>query len=216
MQQEKKHQRDLNLPDTSFARRLGRMLGGAALLGASGTALAQSITYRPFAASIPTLSGVGLVVLASLMAGAVWHFNRNGRRLPGGRLMGSALVIGAVASVASGVKLIDEAWAVQTHDIPFTNPAGATLNLQTGWNCVYNTTTVTQQIVSIDIPTQGNNGGSPNAVPGGSAVGVANAGCPGFSQSNAGFAPVCTPLPNGTVLQQDDFCWVEVPSGGNG
>ncbi len=214
MQQEKKDQPDLNAPDTAFTRRLGRMLGGAALLGASGTALAQSITYQPLATAIPSLSGVGLVLLATLMAGAVWHFNRNGKGMPGGRFMGLALVVGAVASGASGVKLMNEAWAISGADIELDQAAGGVKPLVVGLNCVVNKTNVTQQIVDIDTTIQGNNGGTTGIQAGGRVVGVANGGqvsCPdSVDVSNAGVAPDCTEAPNGTILQRNDVCSVLV------
>lgn len=218
MQQESKDQPDLNVPDTAFTRRLGRMLGGAALLGASGTALAQSITYQPLATAIPSLSGVGLVLLATLMAGAVWHFNRNGKGMPGGRFMGLALVVGAVASGASGVKLMGDAWATSLPIVQLDAPAGGTKPLQPGLNCVVNITSVTQQVVDIDTNIQSGNGGTTSIQAGDRVVGVANGGqvsCPdNVEVLNPGVAPVCSEAPNGTILQRNDVCSVQVGASG--
>lgn len=201
-----------------FLRRIGRPCGAAALLSASGAVLAQSITYQPLATAIPSLSGVGLVLLATLMAGVVWHFNRKGRGVPGGRLMGLALVVGAVASGASGVKLINEAWAQISTNIELDQAAGGTAPLIVGLNCVVNVTSVTQQIVEIDTTIQGNNGGTTSLQADDRKVGVANGGavsCPNtLNATNAGVAPVCTEAPNGTTLRQNDVCSVLVGSPG--
>lgn len=196
---------------SALIQRLGRPVGAVALLGASSAVLAQSITYQPLATAIPSLSGVGLVLLATLMAGAAWRFNRKGQGMPGGRFMGLALVVGAVASGASGVKLIEEAWALDPN-VSLDSPTGGTKPLHAGLNCVVNTTNVTQQIVDIDTTIPANNGGT-TGVGSVGAVGVANAGaCPTpFNATNAGAAPECVDSPTGTILRQNDVCSVLVP-----
>ncbi len=201
------------LPDTRSCRRsrldhaligLGVLLAGnAASAGVPGT-----ITHGPLSATaVPTMGGYALILLAVLMLLVVARLLRD-RQLKGSQFMLAALVTGAIASGASGIKLVSEAYAVPLpNPISLDNPAGGTLSLGPDLNCVTNSTGIAQQILDIQLGGLiANNGGGP--VNGGMMNGGSYE-CPDGSIENAGTMPVpeCSDAPP-TVLQPDDTCAV--------
>jgi hypothetical protein len=151
-----------------------------------------TVTYGPLSAPIPTLSGYSLIFLAMLMIAAVSFMRRNGRFV-GGKFLGIALAVGALASITSGFKIVSDAYAPpQKITVELGNPSGGTEDLFYGTNCVKNITSMAQQITKISI-----NGGT-----------IDNAGS---CSTNSGAAPFCydTP-PNNTILNTDDICEITV------
>ncbi len=188
------------------------LLGLAALVAgnAASAGVPGSITYGPLSATaVPTLGGFALILLAVLMLLVVARLLRD-RQLNGTQFMLAALVTGAIASGASGIKLVSEAYADWVPNaIALDNPAGGTLALGPDLNCVTNSTGVAQQILDIQLAGLiANNGGAP--VNGGMMNGGAvSYDCPDGSMTNAGTIPVpeCSDAPP-TVLQPDDTCAV--------
>ena len=180
------------------------LLGSMASIYSSG-ALAQlqpagTVTYGPLATPIPTLSGVGLVMLALMMASVIWYLKRGGWT-EGGKFLGFSLMIGAAVSMTAGVKLISDANAVLDY-LDLTNPSGGTENFYGGINCVRNITLVSQEIIKIEY-AGANNGGIAGAVANGNG-GANVGGCP----TNGGDAPPCVDTPPKTVLEQNEICTI--------
>jgi hypothetical protein len=175
----------------------------------AGTVPGGTITYGPLSATaVPTMSGFALILLAALMLVVVARVLKS-RQLNGTQFMLAALVTGAIASGASGIKLVSGAYAVvMANPVSLSNPAGGTANLGLGLNCVNNLTGVAQQIVNIqkeDIMIIANNGGMAN-------VGAPPTECPEIGgNTNSGLVPVpeCSDDPR-TVLQPDGTCAVFV------
>ncbi|MEQ9462159.1 MAG: midcut-by-XrtH protein [Haliea sp.] len=189
------------------------ILGLAALVTGSGawagTPSGGSITYGPLsAAAVPTMGGFALILLAVLMLLAVARLLRD-RQLNGSQFMLAALVTGAIASGASGIRLVSEAYADRLpNPVSLDNPAGGTRLLGPDLNCVTNSTGIAQQILDIQLGGLiANNGGGP--INGGMENGGASYECPDGSIDNAGTMPVpeCSDAPP-TVLQPDGTCAV--------
>jgi hypothetical protein len=160
-----------------------------------------SITHGPLTATaVPTMSGFALVLLAALMLLVVARVVKS-RQLDGTRFMLVALVTGAIASGVSGIKLVSEAYALPAFTpVSLSDPAGGTLPLSPGENCVTNNTGIAQQILDIEFSGFiGNNGGN---------VGGPTLDC----GEAAGEVPECSDTPP-TVLQPGATCGVEVPFG---
>jgi len=170
----------------------------------AGVPLGGTITYRPLSATaVPTMSGFALILLAALMLVVVARVLKS-RQLNGTQFMLAALVTGAIASGASGIKLVSEANALALQSVTLTDPAGDTLSLDFGLNCVTNKTGITQQILDIQI----------NTPPPANSGGFTNGGfqCPEDNGPNGG-SPVqvsaCSDSPP-TILPHNATCAVEV------
>lgn len=159
----------------------------------AGTVPGGTLTYGPLSSSaIPTLGAGALVLLAALLALAVWRMHRSGQ-LRNNSFLTVALVIGATSAGLGGIQLVDATPPLQE----FSNPSGGSVPLSDGLNCVGNGTDLAQRVISIETSPgftflPGNNG----ALNGG--------GCPDSLQSNAGgLASACA---EGTVLQPNGVC----------
>ncbi|MDO8862778.1 midcut-by-XrtH protein [Haliea sp. E1-2-M8] len=172
----------------------------------AGAPIGGTITHGPLSATaVPTTGGFALILLAALMLVAVARVIKS-RQLNGGQFMLAALVTGAIASGASGIKLVSEAHALRLlpNAVSLSDPAGGTLNLVQNLNCVSNETGVAQQILDIQINVPvANNGGQAN---GGAPT------CPDGPITNGGSfvaVPECSDNPP-TVLQPDGTCAVDI------
>lgn len=154
-----------------------------------------TITYGPLTTAIPTLSGYGLIILAGLMIITLWVMKKNGK-FESGRFLGVALILGAFASMSSGIKLVTDAYAVLPI-VQLDNPAGGTKPLESGLNCVQNTTQVPQQIIDIQINSNASSQPTTN--------GVSNEGA---CTTNGGTVPPCSDAPQKTILNTNDICAV--------
>lgn len=185
-----------------------RVIIGLAALTAGNAAWAGtpsgSITHGPLSATaVPTMSGFALILLAALMLVVVARVIKS-RQLSGAQFMLAALITGAIASGASGIKLVSEAYARPAfNSVSLSDPAGGTLPLDPGENCVSNNTGIAQQILDIQVSGLiANNGGEAN-------VGAPSFECPEAGVVNAGLVPVpeCSDSPS-TVLQPAATCAV--------
>lgn len=136
----------------------GTVLGsGSALAGNAGNAVLQ---YGPPGSaagvtSIPTMSGVALILLSALLMLAAWRLHRNGR-LRSGHFMAVALVGGALASGLGGVKMVSDVIAQPAPVFKdMNNNAGGALTFLVGGAeggeiaCVRNATDVAQEVLSM-------------------------------------------------------------------
>lgn len=86
------------------------------------------------------------------MLAAVWQMKRKDL-YQGSKFLITSLVVGALASAASGIQLISNANAFNGGfvTITFDNPSGGRKQLTDGaLNCVLNGTNITQQIIKFD------------------------------------------------------------------
>jgi len=138
-----------------------------------------TIVYGPPAESIPTLSGTMLIVLGLLFAVLAFRVLRN---YPGGRPLASivALSIAGLSGV-SGVKVMQEAYAIVNY--PMTQSNGGSIHIGTvGFEVpVDNTTGRAQQIKSVTPDTF----------------------CSVVAPSSS---PACVP---GVVVPNGNACWVQ-------
>lgn len=90
--------------------------------GLSAQVVPVEVTYQPVASSIPTLSSAMLIVLALLLATLAFRLLKSNGT---GRLMGTFLVLGALALGSGGIKVLSDAYA----ELPsaMDNPNGGTL-----------------------------------------------------------------------------------------
>lgn len=171
----------------------------------AGAPIGGAITHGPLSATaVPTMGGFALILLAALMLVVVARMIKS-RQLNGAQFMLAALVTGAIASGASGIKLVSEAHALRLpNPVLLNDPAGGTLTLFQDLNCVTNQTGVAQQILDIQINVPvANNGGQAN-------VGAPT--CPDGPITNGGSfvaVPECSDNPP-TVLQPDGTCAVDL------
>jgi hypothetical protein len=192
-----------------FSIHAGKFASVLSLTGLSSVVLAGgppvgSITYSGLN-SVPMLGGAGLVVLSALLALVSVKFLKN--RENGGQFLVLALIVGAMASGGSGIKLISDAYAGPASEIVLGNSSGGTVNIPNqGLHAVRNNSGVTQKINQI------------NTIPGcfvasGPIRAAANGGANGGNGGD--FKGGCDDSPS-TVLRNDEYCFVEVCCGGNG
>lgn len=97
----------------------------------AGTPPPGSISFEPgFAGSvsIPTMGGIGLVLLALVLGVvAVQHIRSNGGQL--GSFLVAGLATGALLSAGGGATLISQSHALVASDFTITNPEGETLDV---------------------------------------------------------------------------------------
>ncbi len=189
---------------THFRKIIPTLSALGALLAApiaNAGATGGTIIYGP-ASAVPTLSGGLLIALALLMAAIAFRMLRAQSR-SGARMLVWATAVGALASGASGVKLISDAHAVVVHGytVELTSETGGTINISDGPSTLVNTSGVTLQILQMN-PAPGCvldnpllNGGAPM-----------NGG--GVSRGQ------CSASPSSTVLNNGDSCEVLISCGG--
>ena len=174
------------------------------VLLASGGLCAQIappyVDYGPLATPIPTLSGWAFLLLAMFMLAAVWQMKRKDL-YQGSKFLITSLVVGALASAASGIQLISNAYAPPSY-VTLSEPSGGRAQLFWGINCVQNGTNVAQEIKKIELRAANAGFSSQTTNP----QGVANyGGCSGV--------PVpCTDIPTKTVLQPLGECTIDTGS----
>lgn len=171
------------------------------VLLASGGLCAQVIDppyveYGPLATPIPTLSGWAFLLLAMFMLAAVWQMKRKDL-YQGSKFLITSLVVGALASAASGVQLVSNANAISYSLIELVIPSGGRAQLIfPALNCVQNKTDISQQIIKIDRNTV-NAGASSQITTQGSIT--------NFGECSA---IECTDTPPKTVLPPDAKCTI--------
>ncbi|MCB1864820.1 MAG: midcut-by-XrtH protein [Chromatiales bacterium] len=168
---------------------LGLLLAPQLALGGNGGA----IVHAPFASAVPGIGGLGLVTLGVLLGVLAARLIRRPQG-SGSKLMISAFAVAALASGASGVKLIGDAKAGMTM-LAMVLSGGGTVELPDENDCfqVFNDTTVTQQIIDVQ--------GYPPAI---------LTACTNGGVSNGGvYRGTCSESPS-TVLNVGDFCDIQV------
>ncbi|MGV6826628.1 MAG: midcut-by-XrtH protein [bacterium] len=171
---------------------LGLLLTPAVSLAGNG----GSILYRPLANAVPTTGGMALVVLAALL-GLIGFRMMKQREQAGTNWLVAAIAVSAMVSAGSGVKLINDAYAIPSV-YPMTNEGGGVVDLPSSGGCwiVQNQTTVTQQIIDVIPDNPGvvlgacSNGGAP----------LANGGA---------YRGTCNDDP-GTILGEAEICDIEI------
>lgn len=187
----------------------GMLLGLLAMAGSSATMaqelLGGSITYGPLGTGVPTLGGVGLLILATLMLGMVWRMlRRSGAQA--GRFLTLALLAGGLVSGVGGLKLINDAQAI-VFAVYLPNPMGGTEPLPIAGACVENTSGVKQEIKMISV-----NQGVENQT-GGCAL---NGTMPSEQPSLAPTAPMGVPdCAERMILMPGGVCGTLLTKGGN-
>lgn len=157
------------------------------------------VHYLPLPTPIPTLSGLGLLMLSMFLLAAAWQMKRKAQ-YEGSNFLMIMLVVGALASTASGVKLVSDAIAGYDPNVKLTNPDpnGDFATLHEGLNCVTNISGVAQQIIEINIPNIANNGSKPATL---TQSNIPNPGCP----TNKGS---CNDSPP-TILYDNEVCIID-------
>ena len=171
------------------------------VLLASGGLCAQIappyVDYGPLATPIPTLSGWAFLLLAMFMLAAVWQMKRKDL-YQGSKFLIISLMVGALASAASGIQLISDANAIAYNPVTLDNPSGGRAQLDWAINCVQNGTNVAQEIKKIELGAANAGFSSQTTNPQGVAN---NGGCSGV---------VCTDIPPKTILGPTEICTITI------
>ena len=153
----------MNLPNPVTTARIARLVASIGPITASVSAVAQQATLRygpqsnggvgPGAGtptSIPTLGGVGLVLLSTLLLFIFWRLQRTGN-FRGTRFLTIALISGALASGLGGTVLVGDAVAQSAIFKNMTSQGGGTLTFEPAESaCVHNATKVPLQVLAMD------------------------------------------------------------------
>lgn len=137
----------------------GTIAAGASSMATAGT-VSGILSYAPLAASgsaatpIPTMGGIGLVMLSVFLLLVFWRMHRSGTLQGGARFLVLALASGTLISGVAGAKLISKAVAAVELTgmfLDMDDEQGGTLMFggQTDRACVRNVTNVPLRITAM-------------------------------------------------------------------
>ncbi len=183
---------------TRMIMRILATSGVSGLFAAAPFAQVGSIKYGPTAlgaTSVPTIGGLGLLLLAVLMAVVALRLLKE-RKGEGSAWLIAATLASAFAAGGSGIKLVSDAQAVSCCSASVDSGGTVSLPFKGNWD-VTNYSTVKQYILKME----------------------AEPGCYFASSSGNGGQGICKDDPS-TALEVDQYCSVTVcceeVNGGNG
>lgn len=169
----------------------------AAMAGFNGGA--GIIMHAPHGNPVPAIGGIGLVALALLLSvAAVRLFKRSGT--DGSKFLIAAMGVAVLVSGASGLKVMNDAYALTSPKINLKVDSGGTVTIPDTNGCyeVLNTTNLPQSITDI----QANLGWVLTACNGGVP---SKAGAKPAIMNGGGFQGTCSDSPS-TLLEVGEFC----------
>lgn len=154
---------------------------------AGTSATSGTLVYAPAATSVPTLSGMMLVILALLLATIAFRVSRQTNHNSGRMMVLSLISIGALASGMGGIKLISDVNASGSASLIMVG--GGSLPIEINQlNTFTNQTGIKQTIISVTFDSPSD--------------------CPAYPAGNAN---ECT---QGKILADTQQCTVDCSSGG--